>query len=261
MKIPKHYNLPRGPVHPPQRSCFRSTDILLLLAAAWALVYMIYMFYPQGKERFPEYMYEPVLISYAYYEKDTIQRSNFEYFLAMGSRYPVLHSDMHWVFVVSSESCSPCTGLYNVLNEREGADLTPLGIKEASFNTKFSLLIRTENAGMDLGAHNITVEWLSYRGVLSKYKYFIFLNSSVKGPYLPPWVPPEWHWTYAYLAAFEPPPTALGGTAGALPGMLMGQNFWCTCHYCSGFSACCIPVIVVMVHSCANRPLLPYTSK
>jgi hypothetical protein len=53
-----------------------------------------------------------------------------------------------------------------LLSEREGADLTALGIKEASFSPKFSLLVRSENVGMDLGAHNISLEWLSYRGTL-----------------------------------------------------------------------------------------------
>lgn len=214
----KQYGIPYGPPSVRQKTSSRITDIIMVLAAAWAVVYVLYLFWPQGRERYPEYMFEPVLISYAYFEKDAIQRANFEYFLAVGSKYPMLHSNMHWVFVVSGETCAPCTGLYNVLNERDGSDLTPLGIKEASFNSKFTLLIRTENAGMDLGAHNITLEWMSYRGTLSRYKYFIFLNSSVKGPFLPTWVPPEWHWTTAYLAAFEPPSTALGGTAGGLPG-------------------------------------------
>jgi hypothetical protein len=30
---------------------------------------------------------------------------------------------------------------------------------------------------------------------------------------MPSWTPPEWHWTAAYLAAFQPLPTALGGGA------------------------------------------------
>jgi hypothetical protein len=169
-----------------------------------------------------------VLISYAYYEKDAIQLSNFEYFLAVGSHYPLLHSNMHWVFVVSGEKCSPCPGLYSGMSEREGADLTAIGIKEASFNSKFTLLVRSENVGMDLGAHNATLEWLSYRGTLGRYKYFIFLNSSVKGPFLPAWTPPEWHWTAAYLAAFQPPPTAIQSghsSAALLPGFRsIGSN-------------------------------------
>lgn len=130
---------------------------------------------------------------------------------------------------------------------------------------------------MDLGGHNVTLEWLSYQGQLARYRYctvhpclqytkpgkqstkrngtcccaveaqfgyaqfadrelccliscligvhvccgcifaryFIFLNSSVKGPFLPAWVPPEWHWTAAYLSAFQPEPSAAAGGGGA----------------------------------------------
>lgn len=120
-----------------------------------------------------------------------LQLANFEYFLAVGSHYPQLHSNMHWVFTVSGERCAPCTALYSVLPEWDHSDLSVLGIKEARFSSKFSLLIRTENVGMDLGGHNVTLEWLGYRGHLQHYKYFIFLNSSVKGPFLPPWLPPS----------------------------------------------------------------------
>lgn len=55
-----------------------------------------------------------------------------------------------------------------------------------------------------------------------RYKYFIFLNSSVKGPFMPAWVPPEWHWTIAYLSAFQPEPNLAGASgdprASAFPG-------------------------------------------
>lgn len=70
------------------------------------------------------------------------QLANFEYFLAVGSHYPLLHSHMHWVFTVSGERCAPCTALYSVLPERDPTDLTILGIKEARFSPKFTLLVR-----------------------------------------------------------------------------------------------------------------------
>lgn len=31
--------------------------------------------------------------------------------------------------------------------------------------------VRTENVGMDLGGHNVTLEWLSYQGQLARYRY------------------------------------------------------------------------------------------
>lgn len=30
------------------------------------------------------------------------------------------------------------------------------------------------------------------RGLLRRYKYFIFLNSSVRGPFVPTYMPPQW---------------------------------------------------------------------
>lgn len=71
---------------------------------------------------------------------------------------------------------------------------------------------------MDLGAHNATLELFSYRRRLGKYSYFIFLNSSVKGPYLPPWVPPGWHWTHPFLERFRDPGVrAVGSSLVCLP--------------------------------------------
>lgn len=195
---------------------FKLTELLLVMATAWAVVYLLFMYAPwRTTPGMAAYLKEPVLISYAFFEKDPIQVSNFEYFLATGSHYPLLHNKMHWVFVVTGEKCTPCTGLYSALSEREAKDLTPIGIKEASYNQKFTLLVRSENVGMDIGSHNVTLEWLSYRAALGKYKYFIFLNSSVKGPFLPSWTPPEWHWTASYLAAFQPPPTTIQSSSTA----------------------------------------------
>jgi hypothetical protein len=78
---------------------------------------------------------------------------------------------------------------------------------------KLSLLVRNENAGMDLGSHNVTLEWLASRGQLSRYAYYIFINSSAKGPFMPSWVPPEWHWTAAFLSRFQSPPYVPGAVA------------------------------------------------
>jgi hypothetical protein len=39
-------------------------------------------------------------------------------------------------------------------------------VGEARGDAKFTLLRRVENAGMDLGSHNVTLEWLRARGGL-----------------------------------------------------------------------------------------------
>lgn len=41
--------------------------------------------------------------------------ANFEYFLAAGSHYPSLHTNMHWVFVVAGDKCTPCASLEALL--------------------------------------------------------------------------------------------------------------------------------------------------
>ena len=61
-----------------------------------------------------------------------------------------------------------------------------------------TMLQRRQNEGMDFAAHNVTIEWLKHSGQYRRYKYFIFLNSSVKGPFYPTYMPPDWQWTRAY---------------------------------------------------------------
>jgi hypothetical protein len=49
------------------------------------------------------------------------QRANFEFFLAAGTHYPAAHKDVHWVFVVSGDVCTPCKNLYSLLKWVLGA--------------------------------------------------------------------------------------------------------------------------------------------
>lgn len=49
----------------------------------------------------------------------------------------------------------------------------------------------------------VTLEWLQARGQFQKYKYFIFLNSSVKGPFFPSYMPAGWQWTDAFIERLE----------------------------------------------------------
>ncbi|KIZ07406.1 hypothetical protein MNEG_0542 [Monoraphidium neglectum] len=197
-------------------------DAVAVLGALWALLataYVMHQLWPSGGGSAMDQAYalEPVLISYSYFEKDPVQVANFEFFLAAGTQHPPRHTDMHWAIVVSGENCSPCQGLYGILRNRETADLRDWGIKEAWHDPKFSLILRSDNVGMDLGAHNATLEYFSYLRLLGRYKYFVFLNSSVKGPFYPPWVPPGWHWTHAYLARMGREVHAVGSSLVCLP--------------------------------------------
>lgn len=55
------------------------------------------------------------------------------------------------------------------------------------------LVIRRENTCYDFGSWGIGLQNLEQK--LHTYKYFVFLNSSVRGPFLPIYFPQEQHWT------------------------------------------------------------------
>ena len=46
----------------------------------------------------------------------------------------------------------------------------------------------------------MTIEWVRLKGTAKAYRYFVFLNSSVRGPFFPGYMPPDWQWTQAYTS-------------------------------------------------------------
>ncbi len=48
------------------------------------------------------------------------------------------------------------------------------------------------------GSLQVTLEWLKSKRQGDRYRFFIFLNSSVRGPYVPAYMPPGWQWTRAF---------------------------------------------------------------
>ncbi len=68
-------------------------------------------------------------------------------------------------------------------------------IKHTPFLT---LIWRFENVGMDIASHNVTLEWAAASKRLAKYAYFIFLNSSARGPFVPNYLPLGWRWPDAF---------------------------------------------------------------
>jgi hypothetical protein len=44
----------------------------------------------------------------------------------------------------------------------------------------------------------VTLEWTKRKHGGSRYRYYIFLNSSVRGPFLPAYMPKGWQWTRAF---------------------------------------------------------------
>ncbi len=96
------------------------------------------------------------LCIYAYYEKNSEYRDNLEYFLKHG-----LNHSADFVFVINGK-CS--------LNIPSGPKIT---------------VLRRNNVGYDFGAYNAAIEHLSKENDIDHYDYFFFMNTSVRGPFLP----------------------------------------------------------------------------
>lgn len=137
---------------------------------------------------------QKVLVTYAYSEGlgngGLIDVYNFNYFIivALSGRAPGTQDPLGRVdynFVVSGKICSPCkTTLRRVK-------------KQARWPVRVTVMYR-KNFGMDFGAYNTSLTW-SEKRQRRDYKYFVFINSSLRGPFLPKWVPPQFHFTDVLL--------------------------------------------------------------
>lgn len=96
------------------------------------------------------------LVTYVYSESEESRR-NFEFFIAHG-----LHSQADFIFIFNGETNAP-----NLL-----PDVPEIGI------------VRRNNTCYDLGAH---AEVLNKDDLWKRYKKFILMNSSVRGPFMPTW--------------------------------------------------------------------------
>ncbi|KAK7908290.1 hypothetical protein PG985_015593 [Apiospora marii] len=105
------------------------------------------------------------LISYAYAESES-GRANFKYFLSQG-----LHGAADFVFIINGET--------------DAADLIP--------HKPNIRVVRRNNTCFDLGAHG---EVLRENDLWKKYKRFITLNASIRGPFVPRWSRSCWSDVY-----------------------------------------------------------------
>lgn len=51
---------------------------------------------------------------------------------------------------------------------------------------------------MDFAAHNSSMSHAMEVGTFWRYRHFMFLNSSVKGPFIPKYFPSGYHWSRAF---------------------------------------------------------------
>lgn len=83
---------------------------------------------------------------------------------------------------------------------------------------------------MDFAAHNITLEYLLAQGRLKQYKYVILLNSSVRGPFVPSYMPEGWQWPQAYTSRLVGDVHVVSSSLVCLPEVDLGEAWGCVCR-------------------------------
>lgn len=142
---------------------------------------------------------DKTLVTYAYAEGlgngGKIDVYNFRYFLkvAVASNTPGtedIYNRVDYNIVVSGSSCTPC-------------EETLPGILRKSYRTDWVRVLYKENFGMDFGGYNVSISWVKRHFGLDKYKYYVFINSSMRGPFMPKWTPRTFHYTEALTNFFK----------------------------------------------------------
>jgi hypothetical protein len=100
-----------------------------------------------------------ILVLYAYYEKDNIYKNNLEIFLMKG-----IYAECDYIFIINGQSTVNIPNLPNIK------------------------VLHKANEDYDFGAYDYALKQCS-----TDYKYFIFMNTSVRGPFLPPYVSMKWY--------------------------------------------------------------------
>lgn len=153
----------------------------------------------------------PILISYAYFEKDAIQASNLAYFAAVGmgagaGAAPPDGAD--FVVAVAGPACTPCASFAaHLAPDTRGEAVEGLaaawsgpGFGRAARPGTVALLHRAANAGMDFASHAASLAFVAAggKGALRRYAHYIFVNSSARGPFFPAYMPAAWAWPDAF---------------------------------------------------------------
>ena len=129
-------------------------------------------------------MHIPTAIVYHYYEKDSKYRDNLIYFLSVG----ILEA--HDYYIVIAGGCT-----------------IELPLKENIF------YIKTSNKNNDYGGYSEFIKTAAQK--LQNYKFFIFVNSSVRGPFLPNYSPSDW--TVPFIKKLSNDTHLVGSTINVLP--------------------------------------------
>lgn len=128
------------------------------------------------------------VILYAYYETNkTIENLNF--FLNIGINE---NDKCLYVIVINGYKCS--------------VELP---------NYKNCIILKRENIGYDFGAHNYGLEYLKLNNL--EFKYYLFINCSVIGPFIPSYYPKNLHWSNIFISKLSDTTKLIGTTISCLP--------------------------------------------
>jgi len=107
-----------------------------------------------------------IVVLFSYYEKNDIYKKNLEFFLKLG-----VYDECDYVFIISGTST--------------------VNIPEKS-NIK---VLYRDNIDYDFGAYTDGLKIID----INKYDYFTFINSSVRGPFIPSFVNIKWYQPFINL--------------------------------------------------------------
>jgi len=127
-----------------------------------------------------------------------IDMANLEFFIRVairgttpGTLDPTAKVD--YIIVVNGEMCTPCDATL------------PRVLKLSDRPEGWVTVIYRENLGMDFGGFRHAVDWLAKHRP-NVYKFHIFINSSLRGPFMPKWTPASFHFTDTILQKFHSDP-------------------------------------------------------
>jgi hypothetical protein len=127
-----------------------------------------------------------ICVLYHYYEKDHDYIANLEHFLNFG-----LLDEADYFIIISEGKCTPDLNQYPKVRR-----------------------IDTTNNNYDHGGYSQALKKIDF---IEQYEYIFFVNSSVRGPYLPPYIGNKISWFDCFIAQFSPEVGLVGASINFLP--------------------------------------------
>jgi lipopolysaccharide biosynthesis protein len=129
--------------------------------------------------------FKKTLITFVHYDcgnKQKVYRENLNFFQKVGV---IENENYHFNFVVNSE-----TGIENIIPRKN------------------VFAIQGHNKGHDFGAYKQSLESVD----INDYDYFIFINDTCRGPFIPDYIPSEITWVEMFLDKLDETVKMVGAT-------------------------------------------------